>query len=641
VIRRLLAPSRAAMALLVVPHLLLVPVALTANVWGFAAVALACYVAEPTARRLAEPGRARLERLGFGAGVRSVLRETAALVMLALHAGVLTLMGFAAGLALLHVARVAAVSAGTRLTTRRTLPVTTRNLDLSALEIPDAPPALLRDRLPDLLALAGIPPVAGAVLAALTGRPVLALAAPPATFVLIVAIYGVLAGHLARNRHLSDEHWIVDVVNGEITKARPQVVLYASGNGDNVYQVNMWLRTMERLDVQVLVLLRNKTMLTALAETTLPVVCLPKNEDVMNLALPEVEVVCYVSNSGQNMHLLRRRGVRSVFIGHGDSDKDASFNPFSRVYDQIWVAGPAGRDRYVRAEVGVENEAIVEVGRPQLSGLRTVGRAGGVRTVLYAPTWEGWVEGGQQSSLVSMGPAIVRSLLARPDLRVIYKPHPLTGTVAPAAAAAHRRILRLIEQANTGRPAAASLAALDAELAAMRAASTGDEAQRCRDSAGCDEGRLAALGDLEDRWQAAYWAAHEHRHTVVEGARPTLYQCFDQVDLMISDISSVVADFLVTTKPYIITNVAGLAPAEFRTVYPTGSAGYLLGPDCAELPALLDRALPGTGRDELAADRQELRGYLLGPDTPDAMTRFAVALTALLAQSPADTLQPL
>jgi CDP-glycerol glycerophosphotransferase (TagB/SpsB family) len=641
-LRRLLAPSRAAMALLVIPHLLLVPVALTSSAWGFAAVTLACYIAEPAVRRLAAPGRTRLERLGFGAGIRSVLRETAALVLLAQWAGLAALMAFAAGLAALHVARVAAVSAGSLLASRRNLPMTTRNLDLSTLDIPDAPSALLRNRLADLLGLAGALPVAGAILASLGDTAAPALATPPLATGFVAVIWTLLRSHLHRARHLTDERWVLDVVNGEITKARPQVVLYAAGNGDNVYQVNMWLSTMERLGRPVLVLLRHKTMLAALAETSLPVVCLPRSEDVMNLALPEVQVVCYVSNAGQNMHLLRRRGVRSVFIGHGDSDKEASFNPFSRVYDQIWVAGQAGRDRYLRADVGVENEAIVEVGRPQLSGLCTGIRTSGPRTVLYAPTWEGWVEGGQQSSLVAMGPAIVRSLLARPDIRLIYKPHPLTGTVDPAAAAAHRRVLRLIERANAARPAPAAFStAIDAELNRLRIRSTGDEAQLSRDSASCDEGRLAALRGLEARWHAVYWAAHEHRHTVVQGARPTLYECFDQADLMISDISSVVADFLVTTKPYIITNVAGLPPAEFRSVYPTGSAGYLLGPDCDALPALLARALPVDGRDELAADRQALRTYLLGPDGPDAMTRFTAALTAVLDDRAMPALQPL
>ena len=59
--------------------------------------------------------------------------------------------------------------------------------------------------------------------------------------------------------------------------------------------------------------------------------------------------------------------------------------------NQVWVAGQAGRDRYLRAGVGVRDDDIVEVGRPQLADLSQAGEgtAGPLRTVLYAPTWEG------------------------------------------------------------------------------------------------------------------------------------------------------------------------------------------------------------------------------------------------------------
>jgi hypothetical protein len=53
-------------------------------------------------------------------------------------------------------------------------------------------------------------------------------------------------------------------------------------------------------------------------------------------------------------------------------------------------------------------------------------------TVLYAPTWEGWLADECQTSVIAMGPKIIRALIAHePRLRIIYKPHPLTGTRDP------------------------------------------------------------------------------------------------------------------------------------------------------------------------------------------------------------------
>ena len=47
-------------------------------------------------------------------------------------------------------------------------------------------------------------------------------------------------------------------------------------------------------------------------------------------------------------------------------------------------------------------------------------------TVLYAPTWEGWGEDVTHSSLAHVGRA--RRGAARPPLRVMYRPHPRSGT---------------------------------------------------------------------------------------------------------------------------------------------------------------------------------------------------------------------
>ncbi|NEE17172.1 hypothetical protein G3M58_63230, partial [Streptomyces sp. SID7499] len=86
-------------------------------------------------------------------------------------------------------------------------------------------------------------------------------------------------------------------------------------------------------------------------------------------------------------------------------DKLASVNPYSKVYDEVWTAGRAGRDRYALADVGVLDQDIVEVGRPQLEPIKSwTGTAKNpVPTVLYAPTWEGWDDNPGNTSLLLAG----------------------------------------------------------------------------------------------------------------------------------------------------------------------------------------------------------------------------------------------
>ena len=349
----------------------------------------------------------------------------------------------------------------------------------------------------------------------------------------------------------------------------PEVILHFSGGVRAVYQVNMWLETMERLDHRVLVLLRERRYLDTFGPTTVPVLCLPFTSDLMNLELPDAGVGLYVANVGKNIHLLRVPTLKSAFIGHGDSDKTASFNPFTKVYDEVWVAGEAGRDRYLRAQVGVRTEDIVLVGRPQLDGIHEAEPrpAGAPFTVLYAPTWEGWTEDPNSSSLVPMGREIIRVLLDTPGVRVIYKPHPLTGTVSPAAAEASAQIVAML-----GGPP----------------------------------------------------------HLAVLGQEMTLYECFDSSDALISDISSVVSDYLRSEKPYFVSNAGGLPEAEFRTQNPSAAAAYLIAPGVRRLREDLADA---RGADRLRDRRREIRRYVLGDPNTSGIALFAEAVENLLAKA--------
>jgi hypothetical protein len=260
-------------------------------------------------------------------------------------------------------------------------------------------------------------------------------------------------------------------------------------------------------------------------------------------------------------------------------------------------------------------------------------------TVLYAPTWEGWSDDLAHSSVSTMGPAIVRALLDHaPQVRVLYKPHPLTGTRDAQAVERHQEIVAMIERANRTREASGGeysdrLKTLTRHLDALAGdESAGDEAQISRDTAGATTS--ADWRETEDAWTEAYWqAGGPLRHRVVTGQRPHVYDCFNHADLLITDISSVAGDFIVSGKPYAVTNVAGLDAEEFRRLYPTAAAAaYLVGPDCAELPAIVAPAQSG-GPDPMAGPRRELRNHLLGPDELDAGKRFDAAVSALSAKS--------
>ncbi|HZE34737.1 MAG TPA: glycerophosphotransferase, partial [Actinoallomurus sp.] len=535
--------------------------ALWPSTWAFALIALIAYVADELAARENPAGTERLAQVNVGVTVRFLLRELALLLLL-VRQGHTHGAGFvilALGLLGLHGLRGAYSAVTLYVVRRRRLPVVTRGMDLTELRIPDAPHPMLTTRHTRTMLHLDVPVLAGALFGVWAGVGGLAVA-----YALGLAAAGLMARHVLRNRHLGDEGRVFEVVNRRLAELRPEVALYFSGPPDSAYQANMWLSTVDDLDQRAIVILRERAMVPLLGRTRTPVLCVPKAMDVVRLDLSSLRSALYPANVGKNLHLLRMPGIRSAFINHGDSDKPASFNPFARAYDEVWVAGPAGRERYLTMRTGVRDEDIVEVGRPQLAPIDTTGvTPDPMFTVLYAPTWEGWSDDLAHSSVATMGPAIVRALLDHaPRIRVLYKPHPLTGTRDPRAIATHHEIVAMIERANATREASGTehgerLRSLTRRLEALAGDETvGDEAQISRDTAGSVSS--GTWQEVESAWTEAYWqAGGPLRHRVITGPRPHVYDCFNHADLLITDISSVAGDFIVSGKPYAVTNVKG------------------------------------------------------------------------------------
>ena len=280
------------------------------------------------------------------------------------------------------------------------------------------------------------------------------------------------------------------------------------------------------------------------------------------------------------------------------------------------MAGRAGRDRWATAGVGVRDDAVVEVGRPQLEAITRsrVRSEGEPLTVLYAPTWEGWTDEDFSTSLTHMGPPLVRGLLdASPAVRVIYKPHPFTGIRDKRATRSHEAIVALIEGANASSLAPAG----GLELADL---------ERRLGAPGLRPDEAARLGA---QWSQAFWAGQPaENHVVVDGARPTIVDCFNHADVLVSDVSSVVTDFIASGKPYVCANPEGDAGPPVRRGEPERRRGVPPRPGLHGAPG--DPRGPAWGRPEggRPAGRPD---YLLGPDEPPSIVRWRAAVETLAA----------
>jgi len=567
-----------------------------------------------------------LARTGLGPVARTLLRGVL-LVLLAARAlpdGWAT----AAAAAVLAVGLLSAVRAGGLqvVDVLRTPAVLSRGLDLGLPEVPRALPAVLRrpggrDALVEL-------PAAGGLVAVALGAPAAAGVAGLALTLLLAAGWVLAVALHARGLHRARARQrVAERVAQRLDEHGPQVLLYFGGDPSWRYQVEMWLEPVELLGRPALVVVRDPEVLEALAPTSLPVVCVRNGSALTALELPRACVSLFVANTGDSMHLLRRRGVTSVFVGHGDSDKAASTNPFARVYDEIWVAGEAGRERYASAGTGVAPERVVEVGRPQMGerSARPAPPPGTALRVLYAPTWEGWGDDPFHSSLATVGPDLVRALLALPDVVVLYRPHPLSGSRDPAARRGHAAVLALLRAAGAAGPEVAPPLADEAARAAD--GDVLDLALRARGGPSAREARAA-----REAWSARYWAAAPDRHRVLTTPAPDLLSSFGQADVLVADVSSVTTEWLAVDRPYAVVNAGGVPEPEFRARYPSSAAGLVLDPGLAGLPALL-AAGRGSG-DDGAGARRAARRSALGPDLGDPVAGLRAAVDRVCGAAP-------
>ncbi|WP_270886437.1 hypothetical protein [Pedococcus sp. 5OH_020] len=467
---------------------------------------------------------------------------------------------------------------------KRRLPVSWRNLDV---------PGVRLSRPWGVGALADVAtwPSSGSLPLAL-GVAVSLLGAPSGwvqagavvSFVLAGAVAGLALVDGLRAARDTTADAAVRALAGALEAYAPDLVLYYSRPEAVGYIANVWMPTLEALPHRTVVMVREAYNEPLIQTDSIPVVRVSAANDIERVLPRSVHLALYPSNVAKNNHLIRLPGIFDVFIGHGDSDKGGSATVLTRIFDEAWVSGPAARDRYRVADVGVRDEQVREVGRPQLREIQrheaplTESHAGHDEvssweyTVLYAPTREGFFASWEYSSVVSQGGVILDTLLRTPGVRVLFKPHPGTGTDDPLFAEEVEQLRGIVRTA--GPP-----------------------------------------------------------HEVVSGVEG-LYAAFNRADLLVSDVSSVITDFLASGKPYVVTNPTSMADAEFRAHFPSAQGAYILSGDGSELGRLLQDAWH---RDSLSVARARTAAYLLGDTSQPPLERFIDAVDTVLALQRADT----
>lgn len=232
------------------------------------------------------------------------------------------------------------------------------------------------------------------------------------------------------------------------------VVAYFGDSEAKIYQLDQWLPVLEELNRthRVVLVCRKLDALRALkGRTRLPKVFIRRFDDLITLYYQNAYALAlYVNNGVTNFQSLSYPQMVHVHVNHGESDKISMVSNQAKAYDRVFVAGQAAIERHRRALIDFDESKLVRVGRPQLDIPRGSGLAPSAqRTVLYAPTWEGENDSNNYTSIDLFGPQIVEAVLGLPNVRLVYKPHPrVEETHDKVMAAADEQIRSLISAAN-------------------------------------------------------------------------------------------------------------------------------------------------------------------------------------------------
>ena len=232
-----------------------------------------------------------------------------------------------------------------------------------------------------------------------------------------------------------------------------EIALYFPDSNVNLYQLRQWYRPLEAIAAThpVVIICRMASAAhQVLAETSLPVAYTRTVGELESfVATHPLKLVLYVNQNAKNFQMMRYGRRWHVFINHGESDKMYMTTNQFKAYDFALIAGDAARARLGKALWGYNlDERTIEIGRPQVDfWSETAPFVADERPILlYAPTWEGDRPAAAYGSIGSHGEALVAA--AMKQYRIVYRAHPRSGVLDRDYAAAHRRIVRMLETAN-------------------------------------------------------------------------------------------------------------------------------------------------------------------------------------------------
>ena len=226
--------------------------------------------------------------------------------------------------------------------------------------------------------------------------------------------------------------------------------IFTSGRAGNAYQTNQWIPVLEKSEHSFAIIVKNFSIANAIDARGIPIFVAPSMHSMEGLIQDNTRSILYTGNSINNVQLLRFTQLKHIFINHGESDKVVNQNKFMMSYDHLFLGGKLAEDRLREAGCDLRPNQPVFIGRPQAELFLEKREPGHteIRKILYAPTWEGVVDDADYSSVRLDGLEMLEKLLEDSRYEISVKFHPLTGSRNADRAVFMKKIEELASNSN-------------------------------------------------------------------------------------------------------------------------------------------------------------------------------------------------
>ena len=128
-----------------------------------------------------------------------------------------------------------------------------------------------------------------------------------------------------------------------------------------------WIELTESIKENCVFVVRSTELFEALLNKKLKrnIVFATSPIDIENLCaeLPNLENVCFLSNTANNIHFIRFNIYKHIFVGNFDIERQPNVHKYFRVYDDVWVHSESKKNLFLDS-IEVNHLKIYNTGNP-------------------------------------------------------------------------------------------------------------------------------------------------------------------------------------------------------------------------------------------------------------------------------------